>query len=127
MKINTNKTLKAIAIINSVIIAFVGFLTLFMFKNNLGQPEEISKWIILLSLTGAIASKTCFSSRLGILSSILFDFILIVYLYNPTDCRTLYCFLDNVFDINAIYLILFYAYLIWYYIYLTRKNMPNKS
>jgi hypothetical protein len=126
MVTKTKMVLKLIAITNSVIIAVVGFLTMVMFKNNIGQLEEISKWIILFSLTGSIISKFTIRYRLGILCSLLFDIILIVYLYNPTDCRTIYCFLENVFDINAIYLILFYAYLVWYHIYITRKNVPNR-
>jgi hypothetical protein len=124
MKIKKEQIITIIAIINTVIIAFVSYLTAFMFKNKIGETENIAKILILICLIGSLTTKLVRRSILTIILSILFDFILVIFLYNLTDYNSIYDFMKSLLNIKTHIVCFLYLYLIFYYVY-TLKNYKN--
>ena len=71
MNIKKEQILTIIAVINTVIIAFVSYLTAFMFKNQIGETEHIAKISILICLIGSVTTKLVRRSIWTIILSIL--------------------------------------------------------
>ena len=124
MKIKKEQILTIIAIINTVIIAFVSYVTVFIFKTQIGETEHIAKTLILICLIGSVITKVLKRNILTIILSILFDFVLVVFLYNLTDYNSIYDFIKSLLNLKTHLVAFLYLYLIFYYAY-TLKNYKN--
>ncbi len=111
----SNTILKILAIINTLVIGVVAFLTVFMFKMNLGFAEEFARWLIPVLVLMSISSKFIDHKKAALVTSFTFDFVLIVYLYNPTDCDSIQAFFLQLLEIEVHFVIFYYIYLIVYH------------
>ncbi len=125
MKIKKEQIITIIAVINTLIIAFVSCLTVFMFKNQIGETELIAKILILICLIGSVITKLIRGNILTIILSILCDFILVLFLYNLTDYNSIYDFIKSLLNIKSHIVCFLYLYLIFYYVYTLKKYKNN--
>ena len=120
-KIKREQIVTLIAIMNSVIIAFMSYLTIFMFNNQIGATEYFARILILICLFGSILTKIRRRNIWTITLSIVFDFILVLFLYNITDYSSIYEFLKSLFKLQTHIIVFLYLYLIFYYVYILKN------
>lgn len=124
MKKYKSKILVSLAILNSIVLGLIAFLTIFMYKNNIGTAENISRLIIPICLLFSILTKFFTQQKIALILSLIFDFILIIYLYNPTDYDSIMNFVYSLLDFQIHIMIIAYLYLIFFY-YLAFKELKS--
>jgi hypothetical protein len=115
VKINKFNILVGLAIFNSILIGFTDYLVLFMYRNNITEFVTLSGYIIFISTLGSIITKFKPKNKVILVSSCLFDIVLIIYLYTPTEFDTVMNFIISLFDIYFLIMIPFYLFLIFFY------------
>jgi len=125
MKKTLLKLITPLAIINSILIGLVAFLTVIMFRNNVTEFASILSSVIPFLTLGSILTKLLKNNQKIIITSAIFDFLIILCLYNPADCSSIIEFLKNLIDHNALILIGTYIYLIFYYILMLKRKAHN--
>ncbi len=126
MKKQTSKILVSLAILNSIILGLIAYLTIFMYKSNVGTVENISRLIIPICLLFSITTKFFTHKKFALIISLIFDFILIIYLYNPTDYNSIKDFIYSLFNFEIHFIIITYLYLMFFY-FLTFKELNSKT
>lgn len=114
-------TIQTLAIINSFALGLMAFLTVFMYKQNIGLAEDIAETIIPIALIGSLIFKFIKKSKLRLILSAIFDFTLIVYLYGITNYNSLSEFGLSLLSFNVHSVFFFYGFLIIYYVYYFRQ------
>ena len=127
MKISKIKILTIIAALNSILIGLIAYLTVFMFRNNVTEFAKISGLIIPICLIISLITKLKYFNKLIISVSGIFDLILIIYIYNPTDSESVSDYIKGMIDPNALILTLLYGYLIVYYLIVFNQKIENKK
>lgn len=115
----------ALAVLNSVLIGLFAFLTVFMFKNNASDVDDISGCIIALGLFISVFTKVISRSRLGLIISLTCDLVLIGFLYNPTEYLSFKDFMISLFDLEVHYVVFVYLFLIYFY-WDSFRNVANR-
>ena len=121
MIIRNEKIITILAIINVLIIAFFSFLTVIMYNNSIGQMEHIAENIILICALGSVITKLIMKKNWYIILSIIFDFILVIFLYNVTDYDSLQKFMQSLLSVETHLVCFLYLYLVFYYTIILRK------
>ena len=103
------KILNAVAIINTAILGSAAYLTTFMFRNNINDFAKISGGIILLCLLLSIITKFRLKTKRRLIISVIMDFILVLYIYNPTESDSIGDYIKDVFNPQALVLTLLYV------------------
>lgn len=121
------KLLTVMAIVNTVIIALFSYLTVFMSNNQIGATEKFAGAVILSCLLGSVVTKIIKQKFWIIILSLLFDFILITFLYNITDYNSIYEFIQSLFNIATHVVLFIYLYLIFYYVYKFKQILKKRT
>jgi hypothetical protein len=115
----------ALAVLNSVLIGLFAFLTVFMFKNNVSDVDDVSGCIIALGLFISVFTKVISRSRLGLIISLTCDLVLIGFLYNPTEYISFKDFINSLFDLEVHCVVFVYLFLIYFY-WDSFRNVANR-
>lgn len=98
----------------------IAYLTVLMFRNNVTESALLSGRIILICLIVSLLTKLKYYNRFILSISGLFDFILTIYIYNPTESESISDYFRGVIEHGLVYT-LFYIYLIVYYLIVFKK------
>jgi hypothetical protein len=127
LKISKIKILTIIAALNSILIGLTAYLTVFMYRNNVTEFATLSGLIIPICLLVSLLTKLKYYNKLILCVSVLFDLILIVYIYNPTDSESISDYIKGVIDPNTLILTLIYGYLIIYYLIAFNQKIDKRK
>ena len=125
MKISKSQILTFIAVLNSIFLGFISYLSVVAFRSHISQAEEFARYLIIISLIGSLITKVKMKSLIVVLASIFFDFIMVVYLYNPTVFNSIHSFLSMLLEFSSHLVLFVYLYLIIFY-YLRIREIKTR-
>ncbi len=108
--------LTILSVLNSTILALFSYLTVFMYKNSIGQSENLASAVIFISFFIAFLMKILKRKLWTIIASLVSDIILVLFfLYNVTDFDSFSDFVKSLLNIETHTVLVLYLYLIVYY------------
>lgn len=118
------KLLIFIAMINSTLLGVLAFLSVFMYKYNVSAFDEVSGWVIKFCVISSVLLKLKLSNKVCFCFSVLFDSVLVLYVYGLSDFMSITDFFVSLYQ--GVWLVLCYIYLIWfYYVFYNQKTVLN--
>ncbi len=114
-----------IAAINSAVLACVAYISVFMNRVELDEASIMAFSVMVISLLGSLITKLWLKKKWILISSVVFDLILVFYLYNPLQEQLSKSFLERIKIPEYHLLMFFYIYLIIFYIVLIKNNKSN--
>lgn len=118
--------LTILSIVNTSIVAFISFLTVFMYNNSIGQAEHIAGTVIFSCFIVAVLMKVLKRKFWTILVSLLSDTILVLFLYNLTDSDSFFDFVNRLLNNEDHAVVILYLFLIVYYFLILKDFNKTK-